>query len=158
MRLANCIFTSKTVGDALPSLSTATANTTATVPVTAAGAAAAMPSKIGFLIDFDYAGVMQPTRRYPIGFTANLPDARRHWKARQQLPMRFGHDWFSLASMFDFFRPTDTASIEAWQEAINHVNSGAHEAALSILDPMADETLLMIVDPFPDHPWWNKQT
>lgn len=134
MRLANCVFVSTQLEDAQPS---ATANSTTEV---------AMPSKMGYLIDFDYAGVMQSTRKYPVGFIVNLPDAKRHQTAKERLPICPEHDWFSLASIFDFFRPPDEA---AWREATDHVRKGAHQAALTILDAMADNELTMIVDPFP---------
>jgi hypothetical protein len=133
MRLANCVFVSTQLEDAQPS---ATANVTTEV---------AMPSKMGYLIDFDYAGVIQSTRKYPVGFNVNLPDAKRHRKAKQRLPICAEHDWFSLASIFDFFQPSDAA---AWQVATDHVRNGAHQAALSLLDAMADNELTMIADPF----------
>lgn len=56
------------------------------------------------------------------------------------------HDWFSFASIFDFFRPADTDARGKWQEATDHVRHCAHQAVLTILDAMADNQLTLIAD------------
>lgn len=136
MRLANCVFVS------------GNDERTASMPGMSAGAVALTTSKLGFLIDFDYAGVMQHTHLYPVGFNESLPDVQRHPDAKEGQPIRSEHDWFSLASIFDLFRPADAALVDEWKTATAEVKCGNHEAALSILETMADKTLMNVRDPF----------
>lgn len=141
MRLANCVFVSG--NEERNALS-------ASMPGMSAGAEALTTSELGFLIDFDYAGVMKPTHRYPIGFNESLPDAQRHPDAKEGQPIRSEHDWFSLASIFNLFRPADAALVDEWKTVTAEVKCGNHEAAFSVLETMAGKTLTSVRDPF--HP------
>ena len=79
------------------------------------------------IVDFDFAGkVNEP--KYPLNL-ALIQDGERHPEVEEAiegrklnvLPLKFEHDWFSLAAVMKLFKPTKGNDDTKWEEFCNFV-------------------------------------
>jgi hypothetical protein len=82
-------------------------------------------------IDFDLSG-KDGADYYPPNYSHEINDARRHINATPYSPLSKVHDWFSLASMMDKYKPEDVSTVTVWDALVKKVRNGEVDDALIV--------------------------
>lgn len=75
-------------------------------------------------IDFDYSKNSGEVKQYPLGWVRDIDDGARHIDATESGDLMPIHDWFALASTFQFFQPSDPNERIGWEAAISSLLDG----------------------------------
>lgn len=93
------------------------------------------PPENSKLIDWDYAG-RQAEARYPEGYVTDLPDARRHPRARELNVVKAEHDVFTMHDIMSRFTTGDhdAAHTLAWKACLDALAANRLQDAVAALD------------------------